>query len=304
MSFVSASINDFRTGRRSNRTPVAMALALCLSLTAFSLGQDTILHNFTGSTTDGSLPANATLTLSGATFYGVTLSGGSGEEGTVFSVAPDGSNFTLLHSFSINFNDGESPIGAPVVSGSEIYGLTSGGGGTGGGAVYSMNLNGSGFSLLHGFTGGSDGDFPYGSLSLSGSQLYGMTSESGGGLGTIFTINTNGTGYSILHSFTNANTDGASPMYGALTISGSTVYGMTEAGGNSNDGTVFSMNTDGADFTLLHNFTGAKTDGGFPQGVVDAHWFQALWHHPARRQPPCGRHFQHEPGWLGFYPPP
>ena len=68
---------------------------------------------------------------------------------------------------------------------------------------------------------------PYGSLTLSGSTLYGMTSEGGAyGAGTIFQINTDGTGYKVLYSFGSVANDGAYP-YGSLTLSGTTLYGMT-----------------------------------------------------------------------------
>ena len=72
---------------------------------------------------------------------------------------------------------------------------------------------------------------PYGSLIQSGSTLYGMTKWHGGsGGGTIFKIGTDGTGFSLLHSFTGGASDGAYP-YGSLIQSGSTLYGMTSAGG-------------------------------------------------------------------------
>ena len=40
-------------------------------------------------------------------------------------------------------------------------------------------------NILHNFTGGAnDGQYPYGSLTLSGSKLYGMTSDGGAGGGS------------------------------------------------------------------------------------------------------------------------
>ena len=109
--------------------------------------------------------------------------------------------------------------------------------------------------ILHSFTGGSsDGTS---NLTLSGSTLYGMTFQGGsGGAGTIFQINLDGTGLTILHNFTGGPSDGANPL-GSLTLSGSTLYGMTFSGGANNDGTIFKVNTDGTGFQLLHSFDGS-----------------------------------------------
>ena len=71
-------------------------------------------------------------------------------------------------------------------------------------------------SPLHDFsTSGTDGTFPHGSLTLSGSTLYGMTSEGGAAIpsaGTIFQINTGGGGYQALYNFSGAAGDGADPQ--------------------------------------------------------------------------------------------
>jgi uncharacterized repeat protein (TIGR03803 family) len=57
-----------------------------------------ILHSFTDESADGGYPY-AGLTLVGSTLYGTTSKGGSGGEGTVFSINTDGSDFQLLDSF-------------------------------------------------------------------------------------------------------------------------------------------------------------------------------------------------------------
>src|SRR5205807_3504805 len=84
--------------------------------------------------------------------------------------------------------------------------------------------------------------------------------------GTLFKINTNGTGFAMVHSFTEisgpyyTNSDGANP-YGGLILSGNTLYGTAQYGGNSSEGTVFKVNTNGTGFTTLHHFTALS---GFP----------------------------------------
>ena len=137
---------------------------------------DTILHYFNGfSATDGENP-HGSLTLANATLYGTTYHGGSAGQGAIFSVNTDGSGFGLLHSFTGGSTDGRSPSGSLMLSGSKFYGMTYTGGSSEQGTIFSMNTDGSGFSLLHSFTGGNaDGLNPYGALTLSGAKLYGMT---------------------------------------------------------------------------------------------------------------------------------
>jgi len=233
----------------------------------------TVLHSFTGGS-DGTSP-HGSLTLSGSTLYGMTGAGGSGGLGTVFKINNDGTGYTILHSFT-GSSDGSGPNGSLMLSGSTLYGMTEAGGNSNGGTVFKINNDGTGYTILHSFTGSSDGKNPHGSLTLSGSTLYGMTEASGsGGGGTVFKINNDGTGYTILHSFAGGGIqtgggspgDGANP-FGSLTLSGSTLYGMTEAGGTNYDGVVFQINTDGTGFTILHNFAGGHGDGAYPQGDV------------------------------------
>ena len=60
----------------------------------------------------------------------------------------------------------------------------------------------------------------------------------------MFKVSTDGSGYSIIHTFTCTKNDGNQP-FGSLTLSGSTLYGMTYQGGLFSDGTVFSVSTNG-----------------------------------------------------------
>ncbi len=67
----------------------------------------------------------------------------------------------------------------------------------------------------------------------------------------------------LLHAFD--VTDGATPVASLLRDSLGNLYGTTNAGGTSNDGTVFKLSRAGI-FTVLHNFSGA--DGVEPQPSV------------------------------------
>ena len=150
------------------------------------------------------------------------------------------------------------------------------GGTYGGGTLFSIGTSGAGFTNLYSFTTtGAEG--PEGGVILSGNMLYGTasagydSSKVSGGSGTVFAVNTNGMGFTNLYSFgieyTGGNSDGASPDC-HLVLSGNTLYGTTEEGGSSDDGTIFRINTDGSEFSTLQNFSG--TDGQhLPAGL----WF-------------------------------
>ena len=227
-----------------------------------------VLHFFAGGSSDGSQPPFfGTPLQSGSVFYGVTNSGGSANLGAVFRMNSDGTGTNVLHAF-VGGSDGRGPQGSLVQSGTTLYGTTTFGGSADDGTIFRINTDGSGYSILHAFSGGStDGSHPQDSLVQSGSFLYGMTRSGGAfGFGTIFRVGTDGSGYSVLRSFSDNATDGGSP-WGSLIASGSTLYGMTFGGGAFHFGTVFRMEADGSGFNLLHSFEHTSTNGSFAFGT-------------------------------------
>jgi uncharacterized repeat protein (TIGR03803 family) len=165
--------------------------------------------------------------------------------------------FTRLHTFDITIDDNGSPGESVIVSGNIVYGTTPNGGGLGYGNVFAVKTDGTGYTNVYVFTGGSDGDGPVCNLILSGNTLYGTTGSGGSGFsysgfGTVFAVNTNGS-FTNLYKFTGGN-DGATPAAG-LILSGNTLYGMTTLGGTNGAGGVFALNTNGS-FTNLYSFSG------------------------------------------------
>jgi uncharacterized repeat protein (TIGR03803 family) len=238
--------------------------------TVFQIGTNgtgfNLLRRFAGPPGDGSGPFGS-LTQSGSAIYGVTGSGGSANLGAIFRMNADGSNYTLLHSFTGGSADGASPFyGSLVQSGSNLYGMTSAGGSSSFGTIYRTGLDGSGFTVIHTFAGGpADGQSPFGSLIASGSTLYGMTNNGGSANnGTIFKLGTDGNGFTVLHAF-GAPGDGANPS-GNLLLAGSELYGMTAIGGSANLGTIFGIGADGTAYNLIHSFLSGPNDGAAPQG--------------------------------------
>ncbi len=237
----------------------------------FSVNTDgtgfTVLHSFTGA--DGA-DITADLFLGSNMLYGAAYQGGDGnQQGTLFSLAEDGSGFTNIHVFA-GAPDGDDPKAGLILSGNTLYGTASSGtGGCVDGTVFSVETNGANFTPLHIFSG-ADGMEPEGDLVLGGNVLYGTTYNGGASnLGVIFSIQTNGSKFTVLHSF--SNTDGTLPAAG-LVLSGGTLYGTASAGGEYNAGTVFSIKTNGANFTVLYNFihtiASASTDGYTPLAAL------------------------------------
>jgi uncharacterized repeat protein (TIGR03803 family) len=96
------------------------------------------------------------------------------------------------------------------------------------------------FTTLHAFSGGSDGAQPLAGLVLSSNTLYGTASTGGTSQkGTVFKVNKDGKGFATLHTFTGA-ADGSVP-YAGLVLSSNILYGTTQKGGSTGQGTVFSL---------------------------------------------------------------
>ena len=252
----------------------AGVLSLVLAAASSQAQTYTILHSF------GSGGSRAGLILSGTHLYGTTADSGAYGYGTVFKLNTDGSGFTTLHNF-VNYwcgdywsGDGANPDAPLVLSGATLYGTTWEGGISNCGTVFEVNTDGSAYSVLRSFNGGSDGIWPCGNLAFSGTTLYGMTSAGGFsyGYGTIFKVNTDASGYAELLSCCNGNA--LMEPFGGLLLDGTTLYGTTFQGGSYGHGAVFRINIDGSGCTVLKSFTppatltGTNADGAGPWGSL------------------------------------
>lgn len=186
-----------------------------------------------------------TLDPNGTTLYGMTRKGGLAGYGVVFSIDTNGNNYQVLHPFLGGTNDGATPDHGYVVQQNNVlYGLTTSGGMSNNGVLFSLTLtsNGPMFQVLHYF--GSvhhDGKNPYGSLLLVNNQLYGTTANGGNNhAGTVFVINTDGTGYTVLHNFGSTPPDGAKPIDNVILFN-KALYGMATGRGMCNQGTIFKI---------------------------------------------------------------
>ena len=163
-------------------------------------GVFTLLYSFTGGG-DGAFP-NGVISDQQGNFYGTTNLGGAFNQGTVF-MFQRGIGVSVVYSF-MGAADGGEPFDSALYRDSQgnLYGTTMYDGGIVSlGVVFKVTPNGT-ESVLHTFTGGSDGAHPKGSLISDGKgNLYGST-ISGKGLsgGTVFQITTAGV-LTELHTF-------------------------------------------------------------------------------------------------------
>jgi uncharacterized repeat protein (TIGR03803 family) len=176
----------------------------------------------------------------------VTYTGGSNNEGIVYSVCTNGSNFTVLH--QCNITDGANPSGGLVLWSNTLYGATRIGGSNGNGTIFAMGTDGNNYRQIYAFQGYSNPCYPQGDLTVCSNTIYGMTANGPNGslLGSVFSVNTDGSDFQVLYGFPaeggiqGTNDAGSNPV-GTLIVSGLNVYGLAEAGGINGVGTVYRL---------------------------------------------------------------
>ncbi|MGH6877094.1 MAG: choice-of-anchor tandem repeat GloVer-containing protein, partial [Rhizomicrobium sp.] len=96
-------------------------------------GTETVLYSFPAGN-GGAAPVSGVIADKQGILYGTTSGGGASNDGTVFKLAPDGTE-TTLHSFT--GSDGQWPgRGALLEVGAYLYGTTDVGGGADDGVVF------------------------------------------------------------------------------------------------------------------------------------------------------------------------
>ena len=274
---------------RGLKTPVLASAIFLALLTARAQSSSLItLHTFASQNGDGANPYATVVVGTGGVLYGTTSYGGSNGYGTVYQLTPPsgtGGKWTeaILHSFT--YTDGAYPYSGLILGfNGNLYGTTTYGGNAGLGTVFELSPPGTpgGMwtqSVLYNFSG-PDGANPYAALAAGANGVYYGTTELGGASnnGTVFDLTSpsvpgNPWTLTTLHSFTGGN-DGSYPYAGLAVGKSGVLYGTTNFGGPSNDGTVFKLTppTSGGAWTeaVLRSFTGGG-DGGNPySGVVIA----------------------------------
>jgi uncharacterized repeat protein (TIGR03803 family) len=118
------------------------------------------------------------------------------------------------------------------------------------------------FTLLKNFSVLTNGGIGIESgLTLSDGMLYGVG-------GTLYKLNTNGSNFAVVHQFTGGS-EGSFPA-GRVVVSGNTIYGVTQRGGNNlnsvhgGDGIIYRVDTDGSNFSVLRRLDSTAGDGHNP----------------------------------------
>jgi uncharacterized repeat protein (TIGR03803 family) len=185
----------------------------------------------------------------------------------------------VLYTFT-GFPDGSAPYSGLVKDlKGNLYGVTAAGGDNRQGTVYEISPTPQGGwteTVLHNFVAnGIDGYSPGGGLTLDAAgNLYGTTIFGGAHVyGTIYELSPTQSGpwtETILYNFTGGN-DGGLPQYGSLVFDAKgNLYGTTQNAGTLGGGVAFELSPspNGWTETVLHDFAGGATDGGYPMAVV------------------------------------
>ena len=124
--------------------------------------------------------------------YGTCVLGGVAGHGGVFRMAPDGEGFSILHSFGTTVDDGRQPsTGLTVSRDGSLLGTCMTGGSANLGTVFRLERDGTGYQILHHFSGGAaDGARPRSRLIRGeGGEFFGATLNGGtGNFGAVYRL--------------------------------------------------------------------------------------------------------------------
>ncbi|MBK7998227.1 MAG: hypothetical protein IPK15_05715 [Verrucomicrobia bacterium] len=161
--------------------------------------------------------------------------------GTVFRVSTNGTDLLVLR----NFNGGDGSVPAAKLleaSDGRIYGTTTNGGLASRGTIFRVEKDGSHFTILRSFRGGTrDGANPFSSL-IEGEdgELYGTTRNGGfRDRGMIFRIGKDGLRYAALHHFFDSDPIGGRSASALWQSADGAFYGTTPIGGDLGQGLIF-----------------------------------------------------------------
>jgi uncharacterized repeat protein (TIGR03803 family) len=216
----------------------------------------TTLASFNGA--NGEDPHTGVVMDSSGNLYGITYFGGASGNGTIFELAKGSGTITTLYSF--NSTNGPNPqAGVILDSSGNLYGTLAGGGASGDGTVYEL-AKGSGslttLASFNGANGNSPADTP---LMDSSGNLYGTTYAGGAnGFGTIFELAHGSGSITTLASFNGPNGGNLDPTGTLILDSSGNLYGTTQFGGTSSDGTAFEVVKGSGTISTLATFDGAN----------------------------------------------
>lgn len=225
-------------------------------------GTYTVLKHLNGPT-DGGYSQTDLIQGKDGNFYGTCYSYGTYGNGTIFKITTAGV-YTVLRHLSSG-NDGGYPYGGLYQNTDGVlYGLNRTGGSGGSGTAYKITTAGA-YTVLHSFTGATEGNTPNGSfVKGNDGNLYAMLSAGGShGAGTAIKMTTAGAVTTLVNF--NGAAQGNAPMESLVKGRDSAYYGTASSGGAYGYGTIFKIC--GGTTTVLKSFN-KSVDGGIPLGSL------------------------------------
>lgn len=204
-----------------------------------------VAHSFNDAPPTGFFP-QTTLIQVGERLFGTNRSGGNEDYGVLFYY--DLSNGSYNKIFDFEFENGSSPSGNFLRKDGKLYGVTNLGGMNDAGVLYSISDDGTGFQKLFDFSD-TDGSQQGGLTEVDG-KIWGNTF---GGGGVVYSIGFDGSGYEIVRNFSNVDGLGSAPDAGLLEHDG-LYWGVTQGGGANSSGVIYSIKSDGTEYTVRHDF--------------------------------------------------
>jgi len=200
-------------------------------------------------------------------------SSGSAEQGAIYSIAKDGTDFRIDFDFSNNSpltstGNGRSPQGSLILYQEALWGLTYAQGDYGGGALFKFDPTAKSYEVVYSFSKAT-GYLPLGPMILNEDALYGVTWTGGPtgsyGQGTIFKFDLLLREYTMLIEFP-STLEIPGPGGERVSIINGRLWGMTKnRGANQSKGIIYSLNLDGTDFKEEYEFS-YRNELGFYEG--------------------------------------
>jgi uncharacterized repeat protein (TIGR03803 family) len=146
-----------------------------------------------------------------------------------------------------------------------LFGTTFKGGNDGGGTINKFLPATNNLTVAKSFESIASGAYYTNFIQASDGKLYGMTSRGGShNFGVIFSFDPFTSTYIKLKDFDNTN--GGNPYGNLMHASDGKLYGMTNQGGSSNVGVIFSFDPSSSTYTKLKDFD--NTNGANPYGSL------------------------------------
>lgn len=201
--------------------------------------------------------------------FGMCSTGGSHSAGTIFQYNLNTNDLLKRYDFD-GSETGRSPYGGLTeVEGSVLYGMTSAGGTSDHGILFSFDPASGVFTKRIDFDGPTKGSVPFGSLLYAqDKKLYGVTEQGLEGFGGFFSFDPAGGAFRILKTYNGMLTGpGGYSRTTPMQAHDNIIYGTTSIGGDGYSGTLFSYNPVSAVYNVEISF-GAAKDGQRPMGQL------------------------------------